>query len=207
MIGGRLVAERTRGAVLSLVLLAWLAQTPRVAPTDTALLFERGLTFQQFLNGLIAQRELWHRNASRAVVAPELVERLRRAGKGLRFLIVAADWCGDSANTVPYIALAASSAHVDLRIVDRRVGEPLMRLHRAPDGRAVTPTVVLLRDGRDVGAWVERPRVLQEMFLSMASNTENRRQFAENQSWYDADGGKTTLSEVVALAERTAAVK
>jgi hypothetical protein len=41
----------------------------------------------------------------------------------------------------------------------------------------------------------------------MASNSKSRKQFAEKQAWFDADGGVTTLSEVIALAEGTAAVK
>jgi hypothetical protein len=203
----RFVAQRARNAVLCVVLLAGCTQARGAKAVDPALLFERGLTFEQFVTRLSAQRELWHRNASRAHIRPDLIERLRRVGDGLRVLVIAADWCGDSANTVPYIAMAASSAHVELRIVDRATGEPLMRQHRSPDGRAVTPTVVLLRNGRDVGAWVERPRALESVFLSMASSPERQKQFAERQAWYDADGGMTTVTEVVALAERTAATK
>jgi hypothetical protein len=44
---------------------------------------------------------------------------------------------------------------------------------------------------------------LQRLFQSL-SNPENARQFAQRQVWYDADRGRTTLSEFVALAERTA---
>ena len=78
-----------------------------------------------------------------------------------------------------------------------------MARHPASDGRQVTPTVVLLRADIDAGAWVERPEPLQKLFHSL-SNPQNARQFAQRQAWYDADRGRTTLSEFVALAERTA---
>jgi hypothetical protein len=78
-----------------------------------------------------------------------------------------------------------------------------MTAHRTPDGRTATPTVVLLRNGRDVGAWVERPAELQEMFLSMSTNPESARRFSQRQSWYESDGGRSTLREVVALIETT----
>ena len=63
--------------------------------------------------------------------------------------------------------------------------------------------LVLLRDGRDAGGWVERPAVLQDVFLSMATKPENVQRMANRQAWYDADGGVTTLTEVVTVAERT----
>ena len=103
----------------------------------------------------------------------------------------------------PYIVKLASAAQVDVKILDRTTGQAVMEQHRTPDGRAVTPTVVLVRDGRDVGAWVECPAVLQQMFRSMASSQALRDQFERRQSWYDADRGRTTLAEIVSLAERT----
>jgi hypothetical protein len=167
--------------------------------------FDRGVSFDAFLASATSQRELWHDNASRAEVAPELIDRFRRVAAGLRLVIVAEDWCPDSANTVPYIARLAADTSVDARIVDRAAGAALMDRHRTPDGREATPTVVLLRDGRDAGAWVERPAPLQSLFLSIAIDPEAARRFADRQAWYAADRGRTTLEEVVALAERSEA--
>ena len=111
-------------------------------------------------------------------------------------------WSSDSG-----VAGLAFSASVPLRIVDRKIGAPLMDRHRTPDGRIATPTVVLLRAGDEVGAWVERPGVVQQWFLSMATDPESVRRFGERQAWYESDGGRTVLAEVTALAERTAARK
>jgi hypothetical protein len=169
-----------------------------------ASLFDRGLTWEQFLSGVRVQRELWLKNAAAASIPPRLSERLKRVSRGLRLVIVAEDSCTDSVNTVPYIARLAASAQLDVRVVDRALGEPLMKRHHAPGDRTATPVVVLVRNGRDVGAWVERPAVLQQLFLSITSNPENGRRLAQRQSWYDLDGGRTTLKELVALAERTA---
>jgi hypothetical protein len=105
---------------------------------------------------------------------------------------------------VPYIARLASLAGVDLRIVTKARGLWLLEQHRTPDGRTATPTVVLLREGRDVGAWVERPEVLQTWFLAH-QDLSTRERLARKTSWYDWDRGASTLAEIVALAERTAA--
>jgi hypothetical protein len=172
--------------------------------TAAAQLFDRGLTFSQFLAQATAQRQVWLTNAARKDIAPDNVERLERVRSGLRLLIVAEDWCPDSVHTVPYIANLAAAAGVEIRIVDRTAGDALMAQHRTRDGRKVTPTVVLLRNDRDVGAWVERPAVLQALFFSMATDPESARQFADRPSWYEHDRGRTTIDEVIALAEQTA---
>jgi Thioredoxin len=169
-----------------------------------ARLFNSGLTFAEFIGRAKAQRETWRENASRTDVPDDAVNRLKRVRNGLRVLIVAEDWCADSAHTVPYIANLAAAAGVDLRIIDRAAGTPIMSAHRTRDGRPVTPTVVLLRHDRDVGAWVERPAALQRMFFAIAANPDAARQFAERATWYDEDRGRTTIAEFVELAERTA---
>lgn len=161
----------------------------------------RAHTWPEFLSAVVAQRELWLRNAREAEASPVLTARLAAAGSGLEFLVVAEDWCTDSVNTLPFIARLAEAAHVPLQIVDRSAGWQVMERHRTADGRAVTPTVVLLRHRRDVGAWVERPVVLQQLFRAMASDESMRRQFEQRQAWYEADRGRTTLRELVAQVE------
>jgi len=108
-------------------------------------LFEAGATWDHFLDRVDRQRELWLRTSSEATVSTEMVERVRRVGRDLQLLVVAEDWCPDSAYSVPYVARLAALAQVPMRVVDRATGEPAMRAHRTPDGRTATPTVVLFR--------------------------------------------------------------
>ena len=182
-----------------------LVQTSAGPPIER--LFETADTWERFLGGVKAQRELWVRTTEGADVDPDVVERFARAAKGLQVLVVAEDWCPDSAYAVPYVAHMAGLAGVSLRVVNRARGEFLMDAHRTTDGRMATPTVVVLRDGVDVGAWVERPEVLQSLFRSMSDNPENARRFADRSSWYEADRGRTVLKEIVALVEQISATK
>jgi hypothetical protein len=165
-------------------------------------MFDKAPAWSDFLAGVKAQRERWTRNAARATVPADLADRMARAARGLKLLVVAQDWCVDSANTVPYIARLASSAQVPLRIVDRAAGEPLMKRFRSRDGRTVTPLVIVIRQDRVIGAWVERPAPLQHAFESMVTDPDARRLFEDRQAWYDADGGRTTMAEILAVAER-----
>ncbi|HZM97044.1 MAG TPA: thioredoxin family protein [Vicinamibacterales bacterium] len=192
--------------VISLFLL--LVVSPlQTGSVDPARLFEAGETWERFLERVERQRERWLRTAAVATVAPDLVERVQRARRDLKLLVVAEDWCPDSAYSVPYVARLMSLAHVPFRIVDRATGESLLRAHRTFDGRTATPTVVLLREGVDVGAWVERPTELQDLFRSIGADPESARRFAQRGDWYEADRGVTVLKEIVAVVEQTGAAK
>jgi hypothetical protein len=105
-------------------------------------------------------------------------------------------------HTIPYIAKLAERARVELRIVDRKAGAPLLARHRTRDGRPATPTIVVIRNGRDTGAWIERPAPLQRWFSQMATDPESARRFAERARWYDEDEGRTTVEEVIETIEQ-----
>lgn len=190
------------------MLTLWLAGVPAQAPGapdgTTLAIFDKAAAWSDFLAGVKMQRERWVRNTERATVPPALAERMRRASHGLRLLIVAQDWCVDSANTVPYIARLAASAQIPVRVVDRVDGEALMARYRTRDARMVTPLVIVLRQDRVAGTWVERPAPLQQAFESMLKDPEARRRFENRQAWYDTDAGVTTMTEIVTLAERSA---
>ncbi len=88
---------------------AGAARAEAVQADEVERLFDRGLTWDQFLTGATAQRDAWRKTTADATLSPDMVERFKRASAGLRVLIVAEDWCPDSVNVVPYIAALASS--------------------------------------------------------------------------------------------------
>jgi hypothetical protein len=170
-------------------------------------LVENGKTWEQFLAGVSAQREVWLKTESAVTVPLDFIERARKVSRDLQLLVIAEDWCPDSAYSVPYVARLAQAAGIPLRVIDRAAGETLMAAHRTSDGRTATPTIVLLRNGRDAGACVERPADLQQMFLSMSTSPENAKRFSQRHLWYESDGGLTVLKEVLALIEQTSEKK
>jgi len=193
---------RLTSIVVGLLLMAASGLTAAGPQADPAALFERGVTWDTFLEGVEARAELWRTNAGRAAPDTAMVERLRAAGENLRILAVAIDACSDSVSTVPYIAKLADLAGVELRIVDSTVGRAIMEQYRTPDDRAATPTFVLLRGAEVAGVFVERPKALQDWFLSEASQALRQAdRVSRKMSWYDWDRGDATVAQIVALAE------
>ncbi|HKW02693.1 MAG TPA: thioredoxin family protein [Vicinamibacterales bacterium] len=184
-----------------LALVVMLAASVPARAQDAAALFDRGVTWDAFLTDVQSQRDKWTTNAGRATVDADLVQRFKHVAPGLKILVVAEASCSDSVNTIPYLAKLASLAGVELRIVNKATGAPVIEHHLTPDGRTATPTVILLRDGKEAGAWVERPALLQAWHMSMAALDSDER-LKRKLSWYDWDRGATTLAEIVALAEK-----
>jgi hypothetical protein len=202
---------RTSGLLIGAIMLsmstfAAVAETEseQTATVDPSVaMYAQGVSWDQFLSGARVQRKTWLKNAERDV-PPGLIDRFKQAGNNLQLLIITADWCPDSAHSVPYIAKLASGAGVDLRLVDFKTGKAIMDTHLTPDGRASTPTVVLLRGDKEVAAWVERPSSLQWWYLDMADQLSEEERMERKMSWYDWNRGSDTLTEIVVLAEQTA---
>jgi len=189
--------------MLTALLTVFLAfHTPAPAMSQAPALLDQGLPWTEYLASTKQQHDLWVRNAGRAVPA-DLVERLRKAGANLRLLVVAEDWCSDSVNSIPYLGSLAAKAGVDLRVITSEPGKPIMEAHRTPDGRAATPTVILIRNGKEVAAWVERPAVLQTWMLGPGAALDQADRQQRKTGWYDWSRGDDALREIVVLAEQT----
>lgn len=190
---------RTAVLILSLALAAPAAQA------DLAALFDQGREWEPWLADVRSQRQTWLQVLEQARPSDDLVSRLRAVSASLKLLVVAEATCSDSVQSVPHIAALARAAGVPLKIVSKAPAENALDSHRTPDGRTATPTVILLRDGRDAGAWVERPAPLQVWMLAHGHLSTQER-LGRKTGWYQWDRGETALAEIVALAERRAAV-
>jgi hypothetical protein len=191
------------------------ASVPRTAPpnacqpelasrADTALaaVYRDGKTWDTFLADVDRRRQLWTDTWRAAAVPDHLAARARRAG-GWRLLIITVPGCSDSANSVPYIAkLVERTPGLELRLVDSTIGRPWLEAHRSPDGRAATPTVLVLDDQFAIhGCWVEQPAELQEIWLPIVARGAASAELDRKMAWYAADAGREILREIIEVLE------
>lgn len=175
------------------------------AGPDYEAIFSKGVTFAAFLERARARRDEWRQHYNDAAVTPDLVTRMHALPEQRRLLVVAEDWCADSASTIPYVARLVDGApeRLSLRIVDATIGARVLEANPTPDGRSATPTIVVLRaDGRFAGAWVERPAAVQAWFLEQQKTTMQQPLHEQLMKWYSDDAGRTTAAEIAALLER-----
>lgn len=213
----------TWAPILVAALAGGCGPAPEPAPPDYRALWASGRSFTAFLAAAEAREETWRGNWARATVPAPLLARARAvasaepgsaaegdaqapSGPRWRLLTVAEDWCGDSAHTVPWMArLAESVDGLEMRIVPSEAGRAVQHAHPTPDGRSATPTVVLLDAGfAERGCFVERPPELQRWFLENPDGLARDDLLEEKYVRYEADGGRSTLEEVVEVLEAAA---
>jgi hypothetical protein len=177
------------------------SQVPQAIDGGNAI-FDKGIPYEEFLAAADSRADVWKTNTGRAKPPAALVDRLKKAGEGLRFVVVAVAACSDSVHTVPYVAKLADAAGIPLRIVKPADGKAIQDAFKTIDGRGATATVALLRGDKVVGAWVERPLALQTWILGPGSALPGNERMDRKFAWYDWDRGESTIAELVELAER-----
>jgi len=185
-----------------------LAATPAVRPclpADTlGALHASGVTFDRFLADAKQRKDVWTANYQAGLQSdPALVARADMVSGRWRVLVVAVDSCSDSVHTIPWIAgLIEPHERIDLRIVLPDAGKSVMEAHRTHDGRAATPTVLLLDDKGEVrGCIIERPQALVDWLASPPDSLKDQSTFQRKMSWYAADSGQAIRTEFVAMLE------
>ena len=165
--------------------------------------YSSGQPFADFLAAAEQRRELWEENYGNGEIDEALVERASAVGGTWYILAIAVAGCSDSVNTIPFVArLTELVPGLDMRIIDSTVGRELMEARLTPDGRAATPTLILLDENYDdAGCWIERPTPLQEWAMGEGADLDRRDFMTEKMGWYRDDAGHSTVAEVVGLLE------
>ena len=197
--------------LVAAALVTCLASPASQVSTDPALvaLYEAGQSFADFVAGAEARQELWETNAAAATVPEDVAVRMARLDGSYRLLAVAAATCLDSAWSIPWMAaLAEMAGNLDLRVVSPGAGgQDVMDARPTPDGRAATPTVVILdENGEDVGCWIERPARQREFYLANLKNADRqsearRAALQDFLGWYQDDSGASALRELMDVLE------
>lgn len=192
--------------MIAVCLLMGSAACVQAQAIDYRGLFLKGTAYPEFLASAKSHRaELWRQNHARASVDAEVAARARAVAHRLKILVVAIDGCSDSASIIPYIAKLAGDAGIELRIVaPDDGGRAVMEAYKTPDGRAATPTIVLLDENyQNVGVFVERPAPLHAWYEAREqTGIETGKLTDEKLAWYLKDAGRTTLAEFSQLMGR-----
>lgn len=190
---------------VALLLLLAAAQAVAADVIEYAALYQKGLSMAAFTDAAGSRADEWRRRTADARVDDEVLRRVRALPGARRLLVVrsrpaAIRWL--RFRTSPG-SLRRHPIDSTWRIVNSRDGRVVMEAHRTPDGRAATPTVVVLDgEGRYVGAWSERPAALQAWYIEQKSSLSRGELSSQKAKWYAADGGKSALAEIMALVEK-----
>jgi hypothetical protein len=160
--------------------------------------FQAALTFHQFLESSQDGTHPWETFYARARVPEDLLERARNLEERWHLLALCEEWCGDGANSLPYLArLAEDVPNLELRLLSRDENPDLMDRHLTDGARAIPVVMVLDEDFREVAWWGARPAPLQEMFLREIKRLPQPERYPRLRAWYARDGGRSVLEEIL----------
>jgi hypothetical protein len=167
--------------------------------------FESAATFEQYLDSVVKNRELWREVHDRARLPEDMLEEARRVPGRWHLVALSEDWCGDAVNTLPIIARLAADAGWDMRVMSRDENPDLMDAHLT-DGRSRSIPVVIVYDEefREVGWWGPRPGEIQSWVMSEGLAMPSPERYKVIRRWYALDRGRTTLTELLDLFPRAA---
>lgn len=134
-------------------------------------------------------------------VSEELSTRLKAIDEKQIWMMITEDWCGDSAQNLPYIAkMAAESENIDLRIIYRDKNPEIMD-HYLTNGtaRSIPKLVVFDESGNEVFQWGPRPQELVELVNQWKTEMEPKEWKEKIQLFYGRNRGKAIEQEFIEL--------
>jgi Thioredoxin len=164
---------------------------------DFAALWEGAITWTAYLRPEMEHAELWRGVYDHAVVPGWALEGFARAPVR-RLLVLAADWCGDAANSVPVLArLVELLRGVELRVLERDQFPEVMNRYLTNGTRSI-PIALLLDEGfGELGHWGPRPLPLQTWVTANKKTIPSPQRYAYARKWYAKDRGETMLREML----------
>lgn len=125
------------------------------------------------------------------------------------WMVITEDWCGDSAQNLPYIYLISKlNSNIVLRIIERDVNLDIMDLYLTNGGRSIPKLVAFDDNMNELFQWGARPQEAQDMFMKMKSEGIEKDKLVEQlHLWYGRNRGKALESEFVDLLKIKAAQK
>lgn len=167
--------------------------------------FEAAPTFEEYLETVDRNRDLWHAVYQRAVAPDELIDAARAIHGRWQLVALSEDWCGDAVNTLPAVARLTEAVGWDFRVLSRDANPDLMDAHLT-NGRSRSIPVVIVydEDFREVGWWGPRPEEIQEWVLGEGLAMPSPERYKVVRRWYAMDKGRTTLRELLEVVGHAA---
>lgn len=168
--------------------------------------YAQGLIWQQWMDTIKANKERFQRYYDNFQVKPEEVEFFKEfnARKGLKVVLIGADWCPDVVRGLPVVARLCEAAGLELRSFIKEENMDLMEQYLWRHKYESIPVVVFFNnDFEELGTWFERPasstkslaEMLQELRTKNLSEEEVLKMFRERREQVQMEWMHETVRE------------
>jgi len=129
---------------------------------------------------------------------------IKKLNKDLIFLVITEDWCGDSAQNLPYIyKISSLSSKIDLRILERDSNLDIMDLYLTNNSRSIPKLVCFDKEFNELFQWGPRPIGAIELFKDLkAKGFEKHLIIEQLHHWYALNKGIDIENEFESLINK-----
>lgn len=135
----------------------------------------------------------------------DLIHRLESFPRKMTWLVLNEGWCGDSAQTLPFInKMAEASKNIELRLILRDQNLELMDQFLTNNARSIPKLIALDAETLEVlGSWGPRPKEAYDMYKEQRTDPDipNKKAVENLHLWYAKDKGKSIQREFIKLLE------
>lgn len=142
-----------------------------------------------------------HRILKTYKVSEKIKEVVSKITEPQTWMILTEDWCGDSAQNLPYLyKISQLNDHIDLKILYRDDHLETMDRYLTNGGRAIPKIVALDKNGNELFQWGPRPEKAKILVEQWKAEGDTKDQFNEKlHLWYGRNRGKAFEEEFIKL--------
>ena len=138
-------------------------------------------------------------------ISEEMIQEFQKIKQPQTWLVITEGWCGDAAQNLPVLnKIAATTDHVDLKVVLRDENLALMDLFLTNGGRSIPKLIALDKENNVIDSWGPRPSVATKMVADYKEkNAALGPEFKQDlQVWYNKDKGQSVQEDFVSIAAK-----
>ncbi len=131
----------------------------------------------------------------------EILATVNKITSKQTWLIITEDWCGDSAQNLPFLyKMTNQNKNINWKVIYRDQNTDIIDMFLTNGGRAIPKIVVFDSEGNELLQWGPRPEYAKQLVKNWKESGLTKEEFNEKlHLWYGKDKGKTLEKEFLEL--------
>lgn len=134
----------------------------------------------------------------------EILDAMKRIRDKQTWMVITEDWCGDSAQNLPFISkIADLNGSVSLRIIERDRNLDIMDMYLTSGARSIPKLIAFDKEGNELFQWGARPASAAELMKNMREQGLKKEEMIEKlHFWYAKNKGADLEKEFITLLSK-----
>jgi hypothetical protein len=134
-------------------------------------------------------------------ISADLKEMITKIDGPQTWMVITENWCGDSAQNVPYLFLIArENLNIEFKIILRNSNPDIMDQYLTNGTRSIPLLAAFDKNGSEIFRWGPRPAILQELFFQWKKEGIVKPELYEKlHLWYARNKGQALEAEFLEI--------